>query len=62
MGHLAATGDLSEAGMRRAVVFGSVMASFNVESFSYDRMRALTSGEIDARYRAFSELAHFERL
>ena len=62
MGHLAATGDLSEAGMRRAVVFGSVMASFNVESFSYDRMRALTSEEIDARYRAFSELAHFERL
>ncbi len=62
MGHIAATGDLSEAGMRRAVVFGSVMASFNVESFSYDRMRALTAEEIDARYRAFGELAHFERL
>ena len=62
MGHLAATGDLSEAGMRQAVVFGSVMASFNVESFSYDRMRALTRKEIGARYRAFSELAHFERL
>lgn len=62
MGHLAASGDLSEAGMRRAVIFGSVMASFNVESFSFDRMRALTSEEIDARYRAFGELAHFERL
>ena len=62
MGHLAATGDLSEAGMRRAVVFGSVMASFNVESFSYDRMRALSAEEIDARFRSFSELAHFERL
>ena len=62
MGYLAATGDLSEAGMRKAVVFGSVMASFNVESFSYDRMRALSQGEIDARYRAFGELAHFERL
>ncbi len=62
MGHLAATGDLSESGMRRAVVFGSVMASFNVESFSYDRMRALTREEIDARYRTFGELARFERL
>ena len=62
MGYLAATGDLSEAGMRQAVVFGSVMASFNVESFSYDRMRALTRKEIGARYRAFFELAHFERL
>ena len=62
MGYLAATGDLSEAGMRKAVVFGSVMASFNVESFSYDRMRALSNEEIDARYRAFGELAHFERL
>ena len=62
MGHLAATGDLSEAGMRRAVVFGSVMASFNVEAFSYDRMRSLSKAEIEERYRAFAELARFERL
>ncbi len=62
MGYLAATGDLSGAGMRKAVVFGSVMASFNVESFSYDAMRALTREKIEARYREFSELADFERL
>ena len=62
MGHLAATGDLSEEGMRRAVVFGSVMASFNVEAFSYDRMRSLSKAEIEERYRAFADLARFERL
>ncbi len=62
MGHLAATGDLSEAGMRRAVIFGSVMASFNVEAFSYERMKSLSMAEINERYRAFGELAHFERI
>lgn len=62
MGRLAATGDVSGEEMRRAVVFGSVMASFNVEAFSYDRMKTLTRAEIEARYRAFAELARFERL
>ncbi len=62
MGYLASKGDLSRDGLRRAVVFGSVMASFNVESFSYDRLRTLAGEDIEARYREFSDLAHFERL
>ncbi len=62
MGYLSRSGDLSESALRRAVVYGSVMASFNVESFSFDRMRNLGRAEIDARYREFSELAHFDRL
>ncbi len=62
MGYLAATGEMSEAVMRKAVIFGSVMASFNVELFSYDRMKSLSIAEINERYRAFGELAHFERL
>ncbi|MEE9257284.1 MAG: PfkB family carbohydrate kinase [bacterium] len=62
MGYLSQNGDLSESALRRAVIFGSVMASFNVESFSFDRMRNLGRAEIDARYREFSELAHFDRL
>jgi sugar/nucleoside kinase (ribokinase family) len=61
MGYLASKGDLSRVGLRKAVIFGSVMASFNVESFSYDRLRTLTGEEIEARYREFSDLAHFER-
>jgi sugar/nucleoside kinase (ribokinase family) len=62
MGHLTQSGDLSEAGIRRAVIFGSVMASFNVESFSLDRLRRLTRREIDDRYREFGRLTAFEDL
>ena len=60
MGYLAATGNLSESALRQAVVFGSVMASFTVESFSLDRVRALDYKEIEARFREFKRLTHFE--
>jgi len=39
-----------------------VMASFNVEAFSLDRLRRLTYPEIESRYKAFRLLAHFEDL
>jgi sugar/nucleoside kinase (ribokinase family) len=60
MGYLANTMNFSEAGMRQAVIFGSVMASLNVESFSLDRLRSLDYKEIEARYREFKKLTHFE--
>ncbi len=62
MGYLNATGNYSESGLRQAIIFGSVMASFNVEAFSLDRMRKLTRDEIDERYRSFKQLTHFEDL
>jgi sugar/nucleoside kinase (ribokinase family) len=62
MGYLANTGDLSEEGMRQALVFGSVMASFNVEDFSLNRMKQLTYSEIEARYRSFRSLTSFRDL
>ena len=49
MGYLANTGNLSDEGVRQAIVFGSVMASFNVEDFSLNRMKRLTYPEIEAR-------------
>ncbi len=60
MGYLASTGNLSESALRQAVIFGSVMASFTVESFSLDRVRALEYKEIEARFREFKSLTHFE--
>jgi sugar/nucleoside kinase (ribokinase family) len=60
MGYLANTMDFSEAAMRRAAVLGSVMASFNVEDFSLNKIRDLEYREIEARYREFQKLAHFE--
>ncbi|MBI3610806.1 MAG: sugar kinase [Nitrospirae bacterium] len=62
MGRLTQTGDLGETGIRQAVIFGSVMASFNVESFSLDRLRRLTRPEIDDRYREFRRLTTVEDL
>ncbi len=59
MGYLANTGDLSEDGIRQAIVFGSVMASFNVEDFSLERMKRLEYREIEARYKSFKALTSF---
>ena len=60
MGHLARTGDLSDANIRRAVIYGTVMASFCVEQFSVAGMASLTQNDIDARYRDLKEISHFE--
>lgn len=60
MGHLARTGDLSDANLRRAVVYGSVMASFAVEEFGLEKLLRLSSPEIEARYREFKNLTHFD--
>ena len=60
LGHLARTGDLSEGNLRRALVYGSVMASFAVEEFGVDRMLRLGAAEIEERFREIKELTHFD--
>jgi len=62
MGYLARSGSLDPSAMRRAMVVGSVLASFAVERFSLDRLRDLDPGEIRARYSEFRRLAHFDDL
>ncbi|HWQ69386.1 MAG TPA: PfkB family carbohydrate kinase [Patescibacteria group bacterium] len=62
IGYLANTMNFEESNIRKAIVMGSVMASFNVEAFSLDRLRRLTYPEIEARYKVFKRLAHFEDL
>ncbi len=62
IGYLANTMNFQETNIRKAIVMGSVMASFNVEAFSLDRLRRLTYPEIEARYKAFRRLAHFDDL
>jgi sugar/nucleoside kinase (ribokinase family) len=62
VGYLANTGNLDEASIRQAIIMGSVMASFNVEKFSLERLRDLRYPEIRDRYRAFRRLTHFEDL
>lgn len=62
MGYLASTGHFGDEALCRAIVYGSVMASFAVEEFSLDRLRRLDSQEIDARFKAFKRLTFFEDL
>jgi len=60
MGEIARSGDLSEAGLRRAIVYGSVMASFVVEDFGMARLRTLTAETIQHRYRQFVSLTDID--
>jgi sugar/nucleoside kinase (ribokinase family) len=60
IGYLAATGDLSDANMRRAVVVGSAMGSFAVEKFSNARLLEITRTDIDARIQEFRQLVAFD--
>jgi sugar/nucleoside kinase (ribokinase family) len=62
VGYLANTMNFDDATVRKAIIMGSVMASFNVEEFSLGRLRTLTYEEIEARYRVFKRLAQFEDL
>lgn len=59
LGYLAATGEVTNAALRRATVIGSVMGSFTVESFSADRLSSLNIEDIDRRVRAFADLSRF---
>ena len=60
MGYLAAAGDKSDASLRRAMVYGSVMGSFTVEKFGLDRLKTLKLKEIHARARHFAKLTQFK--
>lgn len=59
LGFIAQQGSTDRATLRRAVVYGSALASFCVEGVSVDRLRAVTKAEIEERYLAFARLAHF---
>lgn len=60
MGYLAKTGDFSDASLRRAVAYGSVMASFAVEDFGLQRLLDLTPQAIEARMRDFRRLTELD--
>jgi sugar/nucleoside kinase (ribokinase family) len=60
VGWIAKTDDFSDENLKRAVIYGSTMASFCVEKFSVDGLRALSHLQIQDRFRAFRELSRFE--
>lgn len=60
MGYLAKSEATDADAIRRAIVYGSVMASFAVEDFSLSRLARLKAEEIQRRYEAFQDLIRFE--
>jgi sugar/nucleoside kinase (ribokinase family) len=60
MGYLAAQNQINDDTMRRAMVYGSVMASFNVEKFGTERVDSLDYTEINRRFRDFKRMTHFD--
>ena len=60
MGMIAATGDISVSGIRRAAVVGTVMGSFAVQDFSADRLSALSNEDIQERFAEFVRLTSFD--
>jgi sugar/nucleoside kinase (ribokinase family) len=61
-GYLASrgNGDVSFKTLKTAVVVGSVLASYNVEAFSLERMRSVEQKDILSRFAEFQDLAHFD--
>jgi sugar/nucleoside kinase (ribokinase family) len=59
MGHLARSGDQSQGGLRRAIVYGSVVASFTVEDFGVKRLTEVSLTDIEDRYQQFVQLTDF---
>ena len=61
-GYLAGTigGKITFTDLRKAMIYGSVLASFCVEAFSLDRLRNLTMDQINERYETFKLMSQFE--
>jgi sugar/nucleoside kinase (ribokinase family) len=60
MGYLARTDDISFENMKRAVIYGSAMASFCVEDFSIRKLEQITAEDLNQRVQQFIDLVHFD--
>jgi sugar/nucleoside kinase (ribokinase family) len=60
MGYLASQSEIDDDTLRRACIYGSVMASFNVEKFGTERVDGLDYPEINERFKAFKTMTHFD--
>ena len=59
IGYIAKTKDLSERNLRKAIVYGSVVASYNAEDFGLNRLKDLKMGDIEKRYKEFEDMREF---
>jgi hypothetical protein len=60
MGYIAAQGgDVDDATLRRAMAYGTALASFNVEGFGSERLYDLDRAEVDARVAELERISRF---
>lgn len=59
MGYLASVDDISEGSIRKAMMYGTVVASFNIEDFSINRQKSVQFSEIKARYHELQDAVRF---
>ncbi len=59
MGYLASVDDISEGSIRKAMMYGTVVASFNIEDFSINRQKSVQFDEIEGRYRELQDVVRF---
>jgi cytidine kinase len=62
MGYIAGHKEITDDILRRAMIYGSVMASFNVEEFGTERVDRLTYQEINERFATFKRMTHFDEI
>ncbi|MBS1795645.1 MAG: bifunctional hydroxymethylpyrimidine kinase/phosphomethylpyrimidine kinase [Acidobacteria bacterium] len=62
VGYLAAQKEITDETLRRAMIYGSVMASFNVEEFGTERVDRLEYHEINKRFGDFKRMTHFDEI
>jgi sugar/nucleoside kinase (ribokinase family) len=60
VGYLAKVDDYSNKSLRKAIIYGSTLASFCVEKFSLERLKNLSQKEIEHRYREFVNMTKFD--
>ena len=59
IGYIAKTNDLSESNFRKAIVYGSVIASHNAEDFGLNKLKNLSMNDIERRYKEFQDIREF---
>jgi len=59
IGYLAKTQDLGEKNLRKAIIYGSILASYNAEGFGTERIQTVNDGDIKKRYKEFRDIREF---
>ena len=62
LGYIDNTGNLSDENLKKALVFGNIMASFAVESFSIDKLLSIDGDKIKDRFSKFRNMTYFENI